>query len=112
MNPSKIELPESLIKKLEIETNILNNNNGLIQGKNLIISEDKSATNKASALKLNNSGNTNNTNNHDYNSNSNNKSLETGASAGNRPGEYNYNLSIIDEQIQTSNNDACQNSSK
>ena len=40
MNPTKIELPENLIKKLENETNLFNNSNGLIQGKNLIVNED------------------------------------------------------------------------
>lgn len=48
MNPSKIELPENLIKKLETETNILNNINGLIQGKNLIVDEDHEINNKKS----------------------------------------------------------------
>lgn len=47
MNPSKIELPENLIKKLETETNIFNNINGLIQGKNLIIEENKELGNKS-----------------------------------------------------------------
>jgi len=47
MNPCKIELPENLIKKLETETNIFNNINGLIQGKNLIIEENKEINNKS-----------------------------------------------------------------
>jgi len=40
MNPTKIELPENLIKKLETETNLFNNSNGLVQGKNLIVNDN------------------------------------------------------------------------
>jgi len=61
MNPSKIELPENLIKKLEKETSIFNNINGLIQGKNLIVNEDKELNN--TNLSLTNTKNPNNNNN-------------------------------------------------
>jgi hypothetical protein len=47
MNPNKIELPENLIKKIEAETNIFDNINGLIQGRNLIIEENKELKNRS-----------------------------------------------------------------
>lgn len=63
MNPTKIELPENLIKKLEKETSIFNNINGLIQGKNLIVNEDKEINNKTIALTISSNKNINNNNN-------------------------------------------------
>lgn len=68
MNPTKIELPENLIKKLEKETSIFNNINGLIQGKNLIVDEDKELNNKSISL-TNTSKNLNNNNNNNNLSN-------------------------------------------
>jgi hypothetical protein len=62
MNPTKIELPEDLIKKLEKETSIFNNINGLIQGKNLIVNEDKELNDKSMSL-------TNTSKNKNYNNN-------------------------------------------
>ena len=59
MNPTKIELPENLIKKLETETNLFNNSNGLIQGKNLLVDED--------SLDNINFNNNKNKNNHEIN---------------------------------------------
>lgn len=42
MNPTKIDIPENILKKLETETNLLSNINGLIQGKNLIVNDNSS----------------------------------------------------------------------
>jgi len=64
MNPTKIELPEDLIKKLEKETSIFNNINGLIQGKNLIVNENKELNNKS--ISLNNTSKNKNNNNNNF----------------------------------------------
>ena len=70
MNPTKIELPENLIKKLETETNLFNNSNGLIQGKNLILN-DNLIENNSNRIKINNSNDTNNSSEDALSNNSN-----------------------------------------